>query len=420
MKALSVHGFAGAFDLGVVQAGFELVGRRQAKGDFGGALVEGNRHLLPGPWETVADDPETWPVVEVDFVFGNPPCSGFSALSVFTRSADGEWKDGRGVDSHLNKGMYELVDLASKIKPEAIAFESVEAAGRKGRSLMLKLRDRLEDQSGIKYNLTHVYQDNASVGGVSIRRRYHWVAHRFPTLGMDDMGVTRVPTLRETIGDLADTPLDWEGSPDGHQILDIVTAQDVKRIAEMATSVGDPWRSREKVGRVTCRLGVPEDASCFDCKDAKAANKPAPHPFAGLDMSWVRNIHRKSNLYAVVRWNPDDAARVITGGFLEDAVHPWLDRTFTFREAARIQGFPDDWTMLPARDVRHSSAWLGKGIPVTAGRWIAAGVKRSLEGDPGPLQGYWLGEREKIIDAIGSWRETQPQGVHRDQIPMFG
>jgi hypothetical protein len=253
---------------------------------------------------------------------------------------------------------------------------------------------------------------------------------------MDAVTIDHVPTLAETIGDLADKPLSWEGSPDGHMTLDIVTSRDVKKIAELATEHGVPWLPREKVGRVVCRLGTVEQRSCVGCKDAIRASRDDatlddydpkevtdPHGFVGLDMSWARNIHRKTNLYAVVRWRGDDPARVVTGGFLEDAVHPWLDRTMTYREAARIQGFPDDWTMMPARgdqpsqDISWASqriaqgktgaSWLGKGIPVEAGRWIASGVMRSLNDDPGPIQGYEIGPREHLIDRIGSYKVRQ-------------
>ena len=50
-------GFAGGFTLGMVQAGFELVGKREMKGGFGVPNCEANRHLLGNGWRSEAIDP---------------------------------------------------------------------------------------------------------------------------------------------------------------------------------------------------------------------------------------------------------------------------------------------------------------------------------------------------------------------------
>lgn len=69
-------GFAGGFTLGVVQAGFTLVGKRELPGGFGVANCEANRHLLGDQWESQTSTPEAWEVIPgTDVVFGNPPCS---------------------------------------------------------------------------------------------------------------------------------------------------------------------------------------------------------------------------------------------------------------------------------------------------------------------------------------------------------
>jgi DNA (cytosine-5)-methyltransferase 1 len=39
----------------------------------------------------------------------------------------------------------------------------------------------------------------------------------------------------------------------------------------------------------------------------------------------------------------EDAARTLIAGHRALPVHPWLDRTISVREAARIQGFRDDY-----------------------------------------------------------------------------
>ncbi len=75
-RAVDVFGFAGGFTLGMVQAGFELAGKRELPGGFGVANCEANRHLLGRDWEAQATDPSKWGVIhDARVVFGNPPCS---------------------------------------------------------------------------------------------------------------------------------------------------------------------------------------------------------------------------------------------------------------------------------------------------------------------------------------------------------
>jgi hypothetical protein len=76
MRAVDVHGFAGGFTLGMVEAGFELAGKRENKAGFGIPNCEANRHLLGTNWKSEAVDPAEWTVVnDAQVVFGNPPCS---------------------------------------------------------------------------------------------------------------------------------------------------------------------------------------------------------------------------------------------------------------------------------------------------------------------------------------------------------
>ena len=440
MRAVAVHSFAGGFDLGVKQAGFDIVGKIEGKPGFGLPIVEANRELL-GDFPIVELDEKEWPAFQADLVYGNPPCSGFSALSVFQlhKAEDGtrSFVDGRGPGSHLNDSMWELVRYAGVVQPRAVVFESVEAAGRSrsagGRELMRSLRSELETITGDEWNLTHVFQDCASVGGNAIRKRYFFVATRGFRPGFYPVEVDHVPSVMEAIR--------GADQARGHELIDRKEVYELTRIADMAIAVGDPWQEGEKVGSVTCRLATGDEklqkismatreryeeiAECFDCADHRVFCEKVgvpftpPHEKYKQDVSWVRNIHWKSNQYAVRRWRSEEPAFVVTGGFLQDALHPLESRTFTYREAARIMGFPDEWDVQPAIDNRQAGhMWFGKGIPVQAGKWVATGLLRSLEGDPGPITGRTVGDREYEVDVIGHWKEGGA-GMRGQQIEMF-
>jgi len=94
----------------------------------------------------------------------------------------------------------------------------------------------------------------------------------------------------------------------------------------------------------------------------------------------------------------------LTGGALCHVIHPSEPRLITQREAARIQGFPDDWLIEPLRKQSNLAATWGKGIPVDVGRWVGTWIKRALEGQPGEYQGEEIGEREWKMNFTNTYR----------------
>ena len=76
MKAIDVYGFAGGFTLGIVQAGFELIAKKENLQGFGVANCEANRHLLGNNWKAQKSPAIQWEVMsDAQVVLGNPPCS---------------------------------------------------------------------------------------------------------------------------------------------------------------------------------------------------------------------------------------------------------------------------------------------------------------------------------------------------------
>lgn len=374
MKALDVQSFAGAFALGTVRAGFELAGKREQTGGFGVPAMQGNRHLLPGPWEAQSGPADEWEPMDVELVFGNPPCSGFSGLSVAIQMGTGDdrgRKDWRGIDAKSNQCMWDLIRLAAKCDPEMVIFESVPQAGRMGLPLMKALRLELEALTGDSYDLYHVFHNNLSLGGYAQRKRYFWVASRVP-FGVEQPVLDRTRTLRDAIGDLEDRPLG------GDHIV-----SPTPRALRLAWLASQGWKPGEKPSEVFYR--------------ATTENLP-PYWFDRNGVLTGRT-DRMDSPYNGRRWEYDQAARVITGYGLDENVHPVCDRTFTHREVARIMGFPDEWSCQPHID--HGSKgrmWYGKQLPLASGQWVAEWAAASINGAPGTLTGDPTGEREWTID----------------------
>lgn len=399
--AVDCQGFAGGFTLGVAQAGFTLVGKREMKGGFGVANCEANRHLLGDSWQAEAVDPEAWSVPGggADLVFGNPPCSGFSVLSS---------KNFRGVESKVNACMWAFAEYAARVRPQIAIFESVPLAFTQGHSLMRALRARLEEQTGESWHLTHVLHNALSVGGPAMRKRYFWVASRVP-FGVDRPEFERYPVLEDVIGDLRTLDQRWDEQPywleptwysrqfrndleladrgvDGHISID---NPHTRRTRELLDAVD--WNYNEH-SQVVTRRYFDEHGALPPSWDHLTDKLKGQDFFQGFNTPTM--------------WNPKHHARVITGAGLLNGVHWSERRTFTHREAARILGYPDNWLIEPLRRVSGLFLTWGKGITVHCGRWVADWARRALDGEPGMDQGELIGERESLIDVTNAWKKT--------------
>lgn len=397
LDAVDCLGFAGGFTLGTVRAGFRLVGKREHAGGFGVPALEANRHLLGDAWEAQCGEGISWDPVQVPYVFGNPPCSGFSLLSR---------KGFRGPGSPVNSCMWDFVRYASRCNPEIMVFESVAQAYKQGRELMTMLRADVERMTGQAWHLTHVLHNAYSLGGAAIRRRYFFVCHRIP-FGVEPVQLRRVPTLLDAIGDLGGLSLTWEQQPyrrpptwwsrprrsssgvvDGHMNK---STPAWLRARDLLDSVG--WAERENIEVVAKRYYE------------KHGDLPESWRHLGSyqkQMSMAPDFRMGFN--QLYRWSGDRAARVITGGALDLTLHPREDRLITHREALRVQGFPDEWVVGSARRASGLHMFWGKGIPVDCGEWISGWVRASILGAPGSVHGEPVADRESTVNLTNDYR----------------
>ena len=96
-----------------------------------------------------------------------------------------------------------------------------------------------------------------------------------------------------------------------------------------------------------------------------------------LPMSERPECHRDGTTYNAVygRLHPDRPAPTITTGFLTPGrgrfIHPFLRRTLTPHEAARLQGFPDGYNFFPSHanptTKVNLTKWIGDAVPMPLG-----------------------------------------------------
>jgi site-specific DNA-cytosine methylase len=390
---IDCNGLAAFMSYGFVKAGMEMKTRTGSL-DFGNPVAELNRHLLGDSWSCFfSDDPSDWPDAKADVVVGCPPCSGWS---VWSGPAN------RGPDAAAHEHTRMFMRYAARIKPKVIIFECVQQAFTQGRDVMVKYRDMVEELSGKEYDLHHVKMNNLQVGGFSYRPRYFWTAvEKGMPFGAQAVAPKEMPTIMEVIGDLENLELQWEpqryidepsrfvaslrspsGVVDGHINKNNLESRRIQDIFDILGNEG--WKG-----------GMPINVALKKAVE-KNEDKFPQNWLSFEDKLRSKDFYMGFSLAA--RWRADSWCNVLTGGALDHVVHPTLERRITHREAARIQGLPDNWKFADAKSYTHLGATWGKAVAVQAGQWIGEATAAAVKGQPNGPSGELIGDREWLID----------------------
>jgi DNA (cytosine-5)-methyltransferase 1 len=329
---------AGGLSLGLRRAGFDV---RAAVDNDAPSVATYTRNL--GDHAVVADvaNLDAAGVLELaglapgelDLLAAGPPCQGFS-----------KQKRGAHLGDRRNALVLEFLRLVAELRPRAFLLENVsQLAQARGRHLVGQF-GRLD------YELCGDFYVAADYGVAQSRERFVMVGieRGEPGRFASPPAISPAwPTVGEAIGDLPEPPADYSDHPDhpNHQAAR-VTAVNIERFSHVPQGGG--WQDIPWDLRLACHRTV----------DVRRGGWP--------------------DVYGRLRW--DGQCPTITGGF--DSFtrgrygHPLRDRPLTPREAARLQGFPDDFVFIGTRyDIRHQ---IGNAVPVPLAEAIGAAVVRTL------------------------------------------
>lgn len=384
MKAVDLMGFAGGFAVGVDQAGFDVVAKREPSKFKGFGMPQ---VLYNMPWvDGQVAPPEDWDLPEdadIDLVYGCPPCSGFSQLSYINTVTAGAIV---GPDAPINECMTWFVDYVARVKPPIMVMESVSVAFKNGKEFMEALWERLRERSGVDYYMTHVIMNNSLIGGDVIRPRYFMVAHTEPFgVGLEFVSPR---SMIEVIGDLPAED-EWDDPDWGHHTIRGTAVDRWRKTFEWLAANGREWRQGSRLPDNVEGMTPPDFWLRPDGQILK--RNTTGHP--------VLSHWYSSDPFSTVRWTADKPFGVIVGDSLNRAMHPIAPRPITFREAARLVALPDDWSVRTLVE-SNSGAELGKAVTGAAGKWIAHWARMSLEGTPGEYAGVAqdYDDRIRVID----------------------
>jgi DNA (cytosine-5)-methyltransferase 1 len=284
------------------------------------------------------------PEGELDLFSGGPPCQGFS-----------KQKRGAHLGDERNHRVIDFAVLVKGTSPRFFILENVATFGKKrGKEFMERIRDLLGDD----YDLTPHTYNAADYGLAQTRRRFILVGRRRDVDGHYEIPPPTVgewKTVREQIGDIPEPPEDYSEHPDypNHEAAR-VSDKNIERFSHVPPGGG--WRDIPHDLRLECHKNV----------DTSSGGWP--------------------DVYGRLEW--DSQAPTLTKGF--DSFtrgrygHPEHDRPITPREAARLQGFPDDYVFVGNKgDVRGQ---IGNAVPPPLATAIGLKIRRALLIDDGILE----------------------------------
>jgi site-specific DNA-cytosine methylase len=427
-----VNGLNGGLAFGMVAAGMELTAR---VGDLalGRSIINANAHLWGTGWRDDITPDETdwfaWPLHErARVVCAVPPCSGFSIIA-----ASGANKDRahpRGPENPTNMCMVRTTQYAARHKPDVIIFESVTGAYSLGRELMLKMCANIEAIAGAKYTLTHWLHDSIALGTPTSRKRYFFIAVKgtspFVVQPVEEYCARSVTPLRDAIGDLEELELtlreqpikhadrggDWadarrrfDGMVDGHAPPRSTYTRRIEEICRVAKDHGTQWYAGWSLTNVL------QDVYARGGRDAVS------QALIRDDDVLDRLIQREFNVgaFGTRREVYESANSLITGSGPASHVHPVEDRSMTYRELARIQGWPDDLRIdydVDQFGKEHLEAVWGKAVGCTVAEHAGHAVREWLEGDRvGKVPGAEIGPGEWLIDDLAASRHLRREAL---------
>lgn len=319
----------------------------------------------------------------VDIIIGGPPCQAYSTA--------GRVRDSKGMASDPRNFLFEsYVHILEYYRPKFFVFENVTgilSAKVNGKLILPQVLDAL----GTEYKLVEdpdiLLHNTANYGVPQIRKRIIIMGVRKDIAGKDAL-------------DLYDRVKKTNYDPS----MDEIQRRGLKRFVDVKDAIGD---------LPIVYPGQDASRSVFDypCNNAflKRIGNPGEHPLMDhicrkhnetdrerfkvmISNHWSFGEMRKyrpdleheharvfDNSYVVQWW--DLPSKTILAHIHKDGfqfIHPDINqlRTFTVREAARIQSFPDDFVFEGSRGEKYKQ--IGNAVPVLFAEALAKSIISNL------------------------------------------
>ena len=332
--AVDLFSGAGGLGLGFEKAGFDIIFSTDFD-DYCEKVHQLNRPDIPFLKIDIHKlDEETinrYVSQPVDVLIGGPPCQGFSTIGKRISSNP----DKRAQFDPRNTLFREYIRILKNIKPKFFLMENVEGLMTRDHGAIFEEIKQTFAETG--YDFNYVVLNAANFGVPQIRNRIFFYGNRVgikmrpPMATHFENDIPRWKTVGDAISDLADIP-------------------DNKNFNHVALKHRETNIRRYKL--------IPEGGRL---------------PETDLPS----DLYRKNFGNTFKRLHRDKPSLTMVPGHNAFPIHPWLDRSLTVREAARIQTFPDDYIFVGPRDKQCMQ--VGNAVPVIMAYNWAMEIKRELD-----------------------------------------
>lgn len=333
---------AGGASLGLQNAGFESIGAievdKWASDTY--RLNHGNTKLLVTDIKEVSDA-QFKDFKGVDLVVGGPPCQGFSIAA----------SNRRDVKDPRNKLYLEFIRAIKVLRPEFFIVENVkEILKFKLGNDSLLLIDFISKLEKLGYNVSYKLFNAKHYQIPQERIRFFMIGSLSKKMNVNDIEPSLLPelSLNNAISDL---PIPIVKVDTQHYSKSPETSYQ-KRMRENSEMV----YNHEPMNH-TSRL-----IERFKLIPINGNTQDVPVEFRNRQRGNVSQLSKKVYHQNHRRLDPYKPCKTITASFYSSFLHPFQHRNLTVREAARVQGFPDEYKFLGKRTTLSKKLLEKKGI----------------------------------------------------------
>jgi DNA (cytosine-5)-methyltransferase 1 len=390
-RYLSLFAGCGGLDLGFRRAGYRCVGAYELNGD---ALNTFNTNLAPD--RAIRADLSSWRKLDfprrIDIVIAGPPCQGFSTAGA------------RRENDPRNGLLLVPIEVAIRVRASVVVVENVPGALTGSPSTYWRRAERRLATAGFSFKTIRL--DSAAAGLPQLRQRVFLVAHRDGDIPEWYLPASPAPTLASVLAVPASAanhcPRPLRPGSNSARIAEHIKAGQKLCNVRSGNSSVHAWDIPEVFGAVTPTeryfleelLHLRRRARSRDWGDADAVSSDRLRKALGASwFSTARSLLAKRYLRRFPkgfydlrhtfngkyrRLDPQRPTNCVLTKFCQPEyfLHPYDNRAFTIREAARIQGFPDDFVFQGS--LRAQAQQVGNAVPPPVGELIAAWLESLL------------------------------------------
>ena len=335
-KIVDLFSGAGGFQIGFEREGFKTILSTDFDVDCE-KVHKANRPKVPFLRMDIHDltediiDSYVEPGTNIDVLIGGPPCQGFSTIGKRI-SSDPEK---RTAFDPRNTLFREYIRVLNYLKPKFFLMENVQGLLTRDKGRIFEEIKETFKKTGYEFN--YVILNAADYGVPQIRNRVFFFGNRVgvkmepPKAICDGSAKKPYKTVGEAIGDLAD----MEDNADFNHVALKHGEINTRRYALIPEG-----------GR------LPED-------------------------QLPPELYRKNFGNTFKRLHRDKPSLTMVPGHNAFPIHPWLNRSLTVREAARIQSFPDDYVFVGPR--QKQCMQVGNAVPPLMAQCWAKYLKKELD-----------------------------------------